>query len=98
LINAVIDLNDIFDHQILSDSKGRQSLQSLHRFLCYNVDWVESCLGLSHAMAVADGNIPALIKPWGSEMFPPPSPFEMMSQIGKYPNYQRSRIITDLIK
>ena len=29
--------------------------------------------------------IPALIKPWGSKMFPPPSLFDMMHQIGKQP-------------
>jgi hypothetical protein len=67
----------------LSDEGGRVALKSLHRFFCYNVDWIESCLGLSHSMSIADGSIPALIKPWGSEMFPPPSPFDMMHQIGK---------------
>ena len=44
-------------------------------------------MGISSASAIyqskgADDSIPALIKPWGSEQFPPQSPFVMMNHIG----------------
>ena len=55
------------------------------RFLNYNVDWLQSCLGVNSVgqnTGLAEGSIPALIKPWGSEMVPPQSPFDMMNQIG----------------
>ena len=59
----------------------------LCRFFCYNVDWIQSCLG-SQSLAPsaearsAEGNIPVLIKPWGSEIYPPKSPYNMMNSIG----------------
>ena len=36
----------------------------------------------SSACQSKDESIPALIKPWGSEQFPPQSPFVMMNHIG----------------
>ncbi len=57
----------------------------MSRFLNYNVDWLQSCLGIQSVgthTGLSEGTIPALIKPWGSEIFPPQSPFDMMNQIG----------------
>ena len=62
--------------------------------MCYNQDWIQSCLisasppiSNSHSQSlVQDGTslIPVLIRPWGSETFPPKNPYEMMNQIGAF--------------
>ena len=63
-------------------------MYELSRFICYNVDWIQSSLSVGPSVSAspnesAGANImPALIKPWGSEILPPSSPFDMMNTIG----------------
>ena len=51
------------------------------------MDWIQSSLSVGPSVSAspneAGANImPALIKPWGSEILPPASPFDMMNKIG----------------
>ena len=78
---------------LLSDQYGRWALRSVYRFVCYNADWLHSCVevaegggggGVATATSVDSPSIPFLIKPWGSEIFPPQSPYEMLHQIGSF--------------
>lgn len=71
-------------NEILSTLEGSQSLKVLYRFFCYNSDWILSALKVGNRNATAEGTIPVLIKPWGSEIFPPQNPYEMMNQIGGF--------------
>jgi hypothetical protein len=71
-----------------------------YRFLNYNVDWIQGTLGVQSGVqqsGQSDDAIPALIKPWSSEMFPPQSPFDMMNHIGGSfsCNHQPSNVIDD---
>eukprot|EP00095_Tigriopus_kingsejongensis_P008675 maker-scaffold72_size415059-snap-gene-2.24 protein:Tk08675 transcript:maker-scaffold72_size415059-snap-gene-2.24-mRNA-1 annotation:"hypothetical protein L798_07241" len=76
-------------NEILSSPEGGQSLKSLYRFFCYNADWVQSALKVQSVSAFQEGAIPVLIKPWGSEMFPPQNPYEMMNQIGQQITFEK---------
>ncbi|XP_059095206.1 LOW QUALITY PROTEIN: uncharacterized protein LOC131889983 [Tigriopus californicus] len=71
-------------NEILSTPEGSQSLKVLYRFFCYNSDWILSALKVGEKNVTSEGTIPVLIKPWGSEIYPPQNPYEMMNQIGGF--------------
>ena len=50
-------LAEIIANDLLSDKSGRFAMKILYRFINYNADWLQSCLGFSNGgvqFAVAD--------------------------------------------
>ncbi len=76
---------ELIANDMLSDESGQFALKVLHRFINYNTDWLQSCLGITDGgvqFASPDTAVSPMIKPWGSDLYPPPNPISMMNQIG----------------
>ena len=85
--------------KILSDPHGQQALKTIHRFLCYNSEWLQKTLGVTvrEVDTLAEktsGNETVQVdqpklQPWEDDIFRTPTPKEMAMHLCKFStNYQ----------
>lgn len=79
-------LAELIANDLLSSESGRFALKVLYRFINYNADWLQSCLGFSNGgvqfSMPAENAVSPMIKPWASDLLPQVNPVSMMNQIG----------------
>ena len=94
-------MSELTANELLSDECGQFAMKVMYRFLNYNYEWIQGCLTSSddgHPLGQAEEVIPPLIRPWGSDLYPPSNPIAMMNQIGIkkstifIPEYQEDEI------
>ena len=87
-------MSQLVADKILSDPHGQQALKTIHRFLCYNSEWLQKTLGVTvrevdtlAEKTSTNETIPVeqpKLQPWEDDIFRTPTPKEMAMHLCKY--------------